>query len=233
MLTALGPQPVRARRLHTGAGSAAHAGQAARHDRRVHPHEIRLSAPGMRVSCPAPLPGSAVLGRSADAVPPPDQRPAKLMDGGPTVTVDTRATEPIAPHEAVFDIRFDPTTSVLTLTGELDRAVTDQVRQYLAVRPRPGRRANHGRPGRLQFIDASGMGALIQLADALHRQQKPAMLRVVNATPAVQRAFAAAQLSHMLAAPPGRPRTPSRSPPNRTLTSMAPRPASIPSACSK
>jgi anti-sigma B factor antagonist len=139
------------------------------------------------------------------------------MDGGPTVTVDTRATEPIAPHEAVFDIRFDPTTSVLTLTGELDCAVTNQVRQYLAVRPRPGTRAITVDVAELQFIDACGMGALIQLANALHRQQKPAILRVVNATPAVQRAFAAAQLFHMLAAPPGRPRTPSRSPPNRRL----------------
>lgn len=137
------------------------------------------------------------------------------MDGGPTVTVDTRATEPIAPHEAVFDIRFDPTTSVLTLSGELDCAVTDEVRQYLAVRPRPGMRAITADLAELQFIDASGMGALIQLANALHRQQKPAMLSVVNATSAVQRAFAAAQLSHMLAGPPGRPRTPSRSPPTR------------------
>lgn len=102
--------------------------------------------------------------------------------------------------EDIFAARVDPDTGDLALSGELDLAGADRLRSCVPRLPRPATSRITVDVRELRFIDAAGMGALVEFANAARSTDPDAALALTHACAPVRRALAAAALTHLLSA---------------------------------
>ena len=99
----------------------------------------------------------------------------------------------------VFDVISDPLSGRLDLVGELDLAGGQRLRDAGAAVLAAGAAEVVVDLAQLRFIDASGIGLLVELGNALAARE--ARLRIVNPDDRIDRVFSLRGLNTMLAVP--------------------------------
>jgi anti-sigma B factor antagonist len=133
-------------------------------------------------SLPPAVAAAAV--RAADAVP--------YVHPATRVTVERSAVP-------VFDVVAEPVTGRLDLVGEFDLACGQQFRAASAAILAGGAAEVVVDLTRLRFIDASGIGILIELGNEL--AVRAATLRIINPDARIGRVFSVCGLDAMLTVP--------------------------------
>jgi anti-anti-sigma factor len=96
----------------------------------------------------------------------------------------------------LFDVIVDPVAGRLDLVGEFDLACGQRFREGSAALLAGDAHDVVVDLTRLRFIDASAIGILIELANALAARE--AALRIINADARIGRVFSACRLDAML-----------------------------------